>query len=119
MKSIIRIAVVTLFAAAPHVAWAHATIVKSEPAKDAQLKAAPSAIVLTFNEEIEPAFSSVKVNRHAGKAVAIDKAKVDAVDKKVLRAVVPALSKGKYTVKYSTMGRDGHKRAGAFDFVVK
>lgn len=108
-----------LFAAAPHFALAHATIVKSEPAKDAQLTVAPSAIVLTFNEEIEPAFSSVKLNHHAGKAVAMNKAKVDAADKKVLRAVVPVLSKGKYTVKYSTMGRDGHKRAGAFDFVVK
>lgn len=119
MNIVKKFAVATLFATAPLFAWAHATIVKSEPAKDAQLSAAPAAIVLTFNEDIESAFSSVKLHRHGGKAIAIEKAKVDTADKKVLRAVVPALAQGKYTVKYSTMGRDGHKRAGTFDFAIK
>lgn len=105
--------------ALPALAWAHATIVKSEPAKDAQLAASPPAIVLAFNEPIEPAFSSIKLLDEQGKALTIDKATVDPADKKRLRATIPVLVNGKYTVQYNTMGRDGHKRSGQYDFYVK
>lgn len=104
---------------APYLAWAHATIVKSEPAKDAQLVASPPAIVLAFNEPVEPAFSSVKVFNDQGRAIATEKAVVDPDDKKVLRTAIPVLINGTYTVKYTTMGRDGHKRAGEYKFSVK
>jgi hypothetical protein len=105
--------------ALPALAWAHATLVKSEPAKDAELAASPPAIVLAFNEPVEPAFSSIKLLDEQGKAVKIEKATVDPADKKRLRAAIPVLINGKYTVQYTTMGRDGHKRSGQYDFQVK
>ena len=108
-----------LLAAAPYLAWAHATIVKADPARDAQLAASPPAIVLAFNEPIEPAFSSVKLINEEGKAIPTKKPVVDPVDKKVLRTAIPVLINGSYTVQYSTMGRDGHKRAGEYKFTVK
>ena len=114
-----KIASAALLASAPYLAWAHATIVTSEPAKNATLTASPPAIVLAFNEPVEPAFSSIKLINEHGKAVATEKAVVDPARKKVLRSVLPVLTNGKYTVKYRTMGRDGHKRAGEYQFTVK
>lgn len=119
MDNLNKLAFATLLFGAPYLAWAHATIVKSDPAKGAELVASPPAVVLAFNEAIEPAFSSIKVIDEQGKAVAVEKAVVDPADKKVLRAAIPVLVNGKYTVKYSTMGRDGHKRAGEYQFTVK
>lgn len=119
MSTLKNIAIAAAIACAPFTAWAHATIVKSEPAKDALLVASPPAIVLAFNEPVEPAFSSVKLLNEAGNAITTEKPVVDPANKKVLRTAIPVLINGKYTVKYSTMGRDGHKRAGEYQFTVK
>ncbi len=119
MNNLDKLGLAALLAAAPFLAWAHATIVKSDPARDAQLAASPPAIVLTFNEPIEPAFSSVKLINEVGKVIAAGKSVVDPADKKVLRTAIPVLINGTYTVQYTTMGRDGHKRTGEYKFTVK
>ena len=114
-----KITITALLATTPYLSWAHATLVKSEPAKAAQLAASPRAIMLVFNEPLEAAFSSVKLFNQAGKAIATDKTALDATDKKILRTTIPVLVNGTYTVKYSTMGHDGHKRLGEFKFTVQ
>lgn len=119
MNKLTKTVIAALIAGAPYLAWGHATIVKSEPAKDAQLVASPPAIVLAFNEPVEQAFSTVKLTNEQGKEIAIEKAIVDPADKKVLRTAIPVLINGKYTVKYNTVGRDGHKRSGQYQFTVK
>lgn len=100
-------------------ASAHASLKSSTPAADATVTAPPAEVTLTFNEKIEPAFSSVTVADGQGKNVAADKAKVDGANPAMLRLAVPALVAGTYTVNWAVAGHDGHRRKGEFKFTVK
>jgi len=100
-------------------AAAHASLKSSDPQAGATLTAAPKEIALTFNEKIEEAFSSVTLTDAEGKAIAADKAKVDAANPAIVRLQAPALQSGSYTVKWAVAGHDGHRRTGTFMFTVK
>ena len=105
--------------ASPQV-MAHATIQLSEPAANAQLDKSPGAITLTFNEDVEPAFSSIVLQDATGKAVPdIGKAAVDATNKRLLKLDLPALKSGGYIVRWVAVGPDGHRRNGQYNFSVK
>jgi methionine-rich copper-binding protein CopC len=56
-------------ALAASLAAAHAMLVRSSPAAGAVLKQAPKEIRLTFNEKLEPRFSSITLTRIDGEAV--------------------------------------------------
>jgi copper resistance protein C len=99
-------------------ASAHASLKSSNPQAGAMLEAAPKEIALTFNEKVEEAFSTMTLADGEGKAVAADKAKVDAANPAILRLEVPALSNGTYTVTWAVAGHDGHRRKGDFKFMV-
>ncbi len=51
------------------VAWAHATLVKAEPADGAVIAQAPSALRLTFNEPVSPL--AIRLIGPGGDAVAL------------------------------------------------
>ncbi len=103
--------------AAPLV-FAHATVKQSIPATGAVLDKAPPQIVLTFNEKVEPAFSSIEVKEFSGKVVP-GTSHVDPADPVVLRHDLPALGAGAYQVSWVAVGPDGHRRKGSFSFTVK
>ena len=100
-------------------AAAHASLKNSNPEAGSTLAAAPKEITLTFNEKVEPAFSSITLADEEGKAVAAGKTKVDAANPAILRLEIPALSVGAYTVTWAAAGHDGHRRKGDFKFTVK
>lgn len=100
--------------AAPHAA-AHAMLKESSPAANSTVSA-PKEVALMFNEKIEPAFSSVKVNDAGGKEVAAGKGEVDGAR---LRLALPELAPGAYAVQWVGVGNDGHRRSGQFQFTVK
>jgi len=100
-------------------AWGHARLIRSDPASGATLTAAPKEIVLTFDEKVEEAFSTITLADAGGKALAAGKTKVDPSNPAVLRLEVPILSRGGYTVTWAVAGRDGHRRKGNFIFSVK
>jgi methionine-rich copper-binding protein CopC len=100
-------------------ASAHASLKSSNPEAGATVAATPKEITLTFNEKVEEAFSTVVLADGEGKAVAANKAKVDAANPAILRLQVPALSAGAYTVTWAVAGHDGHRRKGDFKFTVK
>ena len=100
-------------------ASAHASLKSSNPEAGATLAAAPKEIALTFNEKVEEAFSTITLADGEGKAVAADKAKVDAANPAILRLVAPTLAAGSYTVTWAVAGHDGHRRKGEFKFTVK
>jgi methionine-rich copper-binding protein CopC len=106
-------------ALASPLAAAHAALKASVPAADATLDAAPKEIALTFNEKIEVAFSSATVKDAAGKPVAIGKPRVDEANPALMHIDVPELASGAYKVDWVAVGRDGHRRTGAFKFSVK
>ena len=99
-------------------AEAHASLVKSEPAKNFS-GAAPQTIMLHFDDELVPKVSTFKVTDIDGHAVAVTA--VDTKDSKAL-AATPAkpLAPGLYTVAWTAAStEDGHKMTGTFSFTVK
>lgn len=107
-----------LISAVAPLVFAHATVKESIPAAGATLDKAPAQVVLTFNEKVEPAFSSIDVKDFSGKAVG-GKAFVDPVDPVLLKMDLPALSAGAYQVSWVAVGPDGHRRKGSYSFTVK
>ncbi len=122
MKALRTMIIATAMAAATVAspfASAHASLKSSNPEAGATLAAAPKEIALTFNEKVEEAFSTITLADGEGKAVAADKAKVDAANPAILRLVAPTLAAGSYTVTWAVAGHDGHRRKGEFKFTVK
>ncbi|HZX28322.1 MAG TPA: copper homeostasis periplasmic binding protein CopC [Telluria sp.] len=106
-----------LVIAAPAV-LAHAALKQSTPAAGSQLEHAPQHVVLTFNEKVEPAFSSIDVLDAAGKPVG-GKAVAGEGNPAQLTFALPALASGTYQVNWVAVGPDGHRRKGSFQFTVK
>lgn len=119
LRSMWTAGVLVATAVANPLASAHAVLKASEPQSGAVLAAAPQHILLTFNEKIEPAFTSVTVINAKGDPVGTAKASPDAANPAVVKLGVPTLSAGAYTVKWAVAGHDGHRRTGEFKFTVK
>ncbi len=98
---------------------AHAALVKSEPARRAELSKAPSQVRLWFNEKIEPAYATINVFRPDGVPVVHLPARVDKNDAKLLVLELPQLESGTYTVKYRVLSVDGHTVDYGYTFTLK
>jgi copper resistance protein C len=112
-------ALLALALASPTLAFAHARLESSDPARRAALDQAPDAIRLRFNEEIEAAYSKVVVENAKGEAVASGAARVAADDPKLLILDVPSLAAGTYTVKFEVLSVDGHRVKQSYPFTIK
>jgi methionine-rich copper-binding protein CopC len=115
-------AIVTLVAGSlvATAAFAHPKLVKSDPAADAVVSAAPKELRLSFNEELVPKFSSAEVKDQKGKKVEIGTTVADPTDKKQL--VIPLskpLAKGIYKVDWHAVAADTHRVQGSYSFTVK
>ena len=124
LHTLVAAVVVSVATLSAPVAAAHASLKSSNPAANAVLDAAPKEIALTFNEKVEPAFSSITLTAAAGRVLAgasSDRAKatVDSANPAILRLVLPPLPAGAYTVAWAVAGPDGHRRKGEFTFTVK
>ncbi|WP_423382172.1 copper homeostasis periplasmic binding protein CopC [Burkholderia sp. LMG 32019] len=108
-----------IVAAAPVAASAHGKLESATPATGSTVDTAPDTLRLTFNEDLEPAFSSVKVSDANGNAVTQDKAKVDAANPRVMTVAMPKLAPGAYTVQWTAMTADAHRTKGTYTFRVK
>lgn len=100
-------------------AFAHATLQSPVPAKDAEVTNAPKEVILHFNEKLEAAFSNIKIIDSAGQTVTTEKAVLDSADPATMRVAMPMLAPGKYTVQFTAVGHDGHRRKGDYSFTVK
>jgi methionine-rich copper-binding protein CopC len=104
---------------APDGAWAHATLVRSSPARRAVVTRPPGEVRLWFSERLEPAFSQVSVVDGDGRRVDTGNARVDPEDATRLSVGVPTLGPGTYTVRYRVLSVDGHIVESAFPFTVR
>ena len=84
---------------------AHAALRSISPKDGAKLTAAPTQVVLTFNEPIGTSFATVSVAGPAG-LVSQGKAVVDGVA--VTQALADDLPDGRYTVSFHVVSEDGH-----------
>ncbi|TQR87679.1 copper resistance protein CopC [Mycobacterium hodleri] len=99
------------------IAAAHTALVSSDPAKDANLSTAPTAVVLTFSEDINPAFATVVVKSADGSNWVGESPQVDGP--RLTAAVGPGrLATGEYTVGYRVVSTDGHPVTGSYTFTI-
>ncbi len=99
------------------VASAHAELLSTSPTSGAVLTTAPTQIVLTFSEHVDPVPDSIRVVAGDGTAVALGSISQSLGDD-TISANVPALSKGSYVVAWRAISADSHPVAGAFTFSV-
>lgn len=119
MIRVLRWAVAGIFAlgmlfAATGVAAAHAVLVASDPARDAQLTVGPTRVSATFNEQLQPRFAAMTVvgpDQHLWSTG--DTEVKGAVAGVAVRPLGPA---GTYTVHYRVTSADGHVVSGSWSF---
>ena len=96
-------------------AVAHAFLDHAAPRVGETVHGAPAEVRLRFTEELEPAFSTLRVVDKDGKQV--DR-KDKAVDSTVMRVSVPQLPPGTYRVQWRALSVDTHVTEGDFTFTV-
>ena len=114
-----RMALAVVLASAAPAAFAHAFLDHADPRVGSEVDAGPSRVTLWFTEELEPAFSSVKVFDATGKEVDRGDGKPDRSDSTVMRVSVPPLPAGKYRVVWRALSMDTHVTKGDFTFQVR
>jgi copper resistance protein C len=119
MRRLVVFAALAALLLEPVAAWAHAKLVKSEPAQRAVLGHPPTQVRLWFNERLEPAFSIATVVDASGKRVTSTEAAVSDTDPKLLVLPLPPLAKGVYTVQYQVLSVDGHTVKSTFRFEIR
>jgi len=96
-------------------ALAHTGIKSTAPAQDAVMETAPDALVLTFKGKVR----LMKIALSDADQKAIDIGFKPATNaNKTFSVDLPALAANSYTVKWSSMAKDGHLIKGKFDFTV-
>ena len=113
-----RLALAFLAATFSPLAFAHASLVASFPAKDQTLTGSPTEIHLTFNEHVEPRYCRIKLVSDDGKYFDADRPRADKTNPNAIVAAVPVLKAGTYSARWTAVGGDGHKTHGDFKFTV-
>jgi copper resistance protein C len=98
---------------------AHSALERAEPRAGSRLKTAPVEIKLWFTENLEPAFSSVRVQTTAGRRVDRADGRVDEGEPTLMRVSVGPLTPGTYRVLWRVLSIDGHVTDGAFTFRIE
>jgi methionine-rich copper-binding protein CopC len=75
-------------------------------------------VVLSFTEELEPAFSTIEVRNESGAVVSSGKAQVDAKRRTQMRVPLKSLPPGTYKVIWRVLSVDTHRTQGDFTFRV-
>lgn len=101
-------------------AQAHAHLKSSEPVAKSEVSASPTALTLSFTEDLEASFSGAELKDSQGGIVKTGKAALSPDSKSVL--IVPVnspLKAGSYEVDWHALSVDGHKTKGNYNFSVK
>ena len=97
---------------------AHAFLKRAEPAVGSTVQTSPDEVRIWFTENIEPAFSSVRVFDASGKEVDKRDVHLDRSDRALLRISLPSLQPGIYEVVWRVVSVDTHVTNGNFTFRV-
>jgi copper resistance protein C len=101
------------------VALAHSELRQAQPAPNSKHKSPPREVKLNFTEQLEPAYSTLRVSNAKGVQVDRHDAHVDASDPLLLRATLDPLDPGSYTVTWRVLSVDPHVSEGHFAFQVE
>jgi copper resistance protein C len=101
--------------AAGSTAQAHAFLDHASPLVGSTVQSAPHEVVLTFTQNLEPAFSTVEVTDGSGGRVDQGKASVSG---NTMRIGLKSISAGSYKVNWHALSVDTHSTQGSFSFTV-
>ncbi|HEX4233800.1 MAG TPA: copper resistance protein CopC [Caldimonas sp.] len=99
-------------------ASAHAFLDHARPAVGSVVHAAPERVEVWFSEDLEPAFSTLKVMNAAGKQVDKMDKSVPGGDRSRMSVSVNALPPGNYRVRWRAVSVDTHVTQGDFTFEI-
>jgi copper transport protein len=114
MKRLLLVASVAALAF-PAQALAHATLERTSPSFRERLPASPGTITLRFDQYVKVLPGSVQLFS-ATRRVRVVRAWTDGL---FLKAAVPKLPRGPYTVRWHALSGDGHVVSGVFTFGVR
>lgn len=97
-------------------ALAHVKLLSAVPAVNAAVTDQPKNLTLNFGEEVM--LMNIKLIDAQQKNISLNY-KVNHDLKKSFNVPVPNLQKGKYTVTWTTMGKDGHNMSGEYSFTLQ
>ena len=109
-----RIACALMLVGASALAYAHAKLVKSDPAEGTTVKAAPTKFVLTFGEPAK--LTTLTLQKDAEPAKKIGPLPTAASAE--ISVPAPKLQPGKYVLAWRAVGGDGHVLPGKVSFTV-
>jgi copper transport protein len=95
-------------------AWAHASLIKAEPADGAVVPTAPAALTLTFNEPVAPL--SIRLIGPGGEAVTLGVVILE--NATVTIALRPGLASGTHVLSWRVISADGHPVGGSVIFSI-
>jgi methionine-rich copper-binding protein CopC len=96
-------------------AQAHASLDRANPSVGSTVRADPHEVMLTFTDQLEPAFSTVIVTEASGVEVSQGKAQISG---RTMRVGLKALGSGTYKVIWRAVSIDSHRTEGSFTFRV-
>ena len=100
------------------IACAHAFLDHATPAVGSVVHGAPAQVRLWFTQQLEPAFSSVRVFDRSGKQIDKGDLQLDRADATLLQVSLPQLAPGTYRVAWRVLSVDTHVTEGDFTFDV-
>jgi copper transport protein len=103
--------------AMPVLLWAHARLTRSDPAANARLEVAPTAIRLWFSEAPEVPLSSITLKDSTGAVVRLAAIRRGDTTASIEAPILDPLEGGRYVVWWRVAGSDGHPITGSFSFV--
>jgi copper transport protein len=110
---VVATAVLVVALARAPCAFAHAALVKAEPADGAMIAAPPAALRLTFNEPVSPL--AIRLFGPAGVPVAPIEIRAEDV---TVMVALPALQRGTHLLSWRVISADGHPVGGSLVFSV-
>lgn len=99
-------------------ASAHAQLRSAAPAAGSTVKVAPTEIVLTFSEALEPSFSTIEVDNAAGERVETGDLHLAKGNARQAIMAVHTLGPGIYTVIWHAVSVDTHRTEGRYSFTI-
>ncbi|MDO3665597.1 copper resistance CopC family protein [Acinetobacter higginsii] len=106
----------TTLTIATSTAFAHVSLISATPAANTTVSTQPKNLSLNFGDEVM--LMKIQVLDEQRRELPLNY-KVSHDLKKTFDIAIPTLKKGKYTVLWSTMGKDGHNMNGEYSFSFK
>lgn len=117
-RALVLVACVGSVLAVPATAWAHAVLLRTDPAASKLVNTPPHSVALVFSEAVEPRFAVVSVTDAGGRQQTAGPPRRSAANADELDVPLRALREGWYLVFWRAISVDGHPVRGAFTFAV-